>query len=169
MHGCHLQKLLSRPCGRRATLRWATALAAVGTAGAFQSAISARGWCRSDPLVRIDGELVYIVFAAPRTIRKVVTGPTEVVITVPLGVQTALVAAGSGFGEGETVRFVQSRETIESRSDFDILVETRVPASEDLPIGLEVARRTRGNHKQPARANGQTNRWIALSTKLSDA
>jgi hypothetical protein len=168
MHGCHLQRLLSRSCGRRSTLIWATALAAAGTAGVFRSANSARGWCRSDPLVRIDGELAYVICTAPRTIREVITGPTEIVVTVPWGVQAKLIAAGSGFGEGENVRFAYSGEPAD-KSGFDITVDTRVPASEDLPIGVEVARRTRGNHKKPAHANGRTNSWLTLSTKLSDA
>jgi hypothetical protein len=119
--------------------------------------------------VRIDGELAYIIAIAPRTIRQMVTGPTEFVVTVPWGIQTKLVAAGSGFGHGETVRFVYSREIVASESGVNIRVEARVPASEDLPIELEVARRTHANHKKPAQAKGQTNRWITLSTMLSDA
>lgn len=169
MHGCHLQRLLSRSCGRRSTLRWAAALAAVGTTGIFRPALAARGWCRSDPLVRIDDELMYIVCTAPRTIRQATTGPTEIVVTVPGGIQTKLVAAGASFGKGETVRFAYSREAVDAKSGIDIKVEARVPAGEDLPIGLEVARRTRGNHKKPARAQGRTNRWVALLTKLSAA
>jgi hypothetical protein len=166
MHGNLRHRLLTRSCGRRSALLWAAALAAAGTSGTFRPAVAARGWCRSDPLVRIDGELAYIIATAPRTIRKAVTGPTEIVVTVPMGVQTKLVAAGSTFGEGETVRFAYSQDRAEASLGIDITVEAKVPAREDLPIGLEVARRTRGNHKKPTRANGRTNRWVTLSTTL---
>jgi hypothetical protein len=65
--------------------------------------LAGRAWCRTDPLVRIGGDLADIFVAAPPKALLVVTGPNEVVVTVPKGVPARLILADLGFGRGEKV------------------------------------------------------------------
>src|SRR5688500_2127248 len=67
-----------------------------------------RSWCRKDPVVRIGGEVVSIYVSSYAEALTSVTGPTEVVITVPPGVRTALLRTDDGFGFGYAVRFAES-------------------------------------------------------------
>src|SRR4051794_27078024 len=93
---------------RRRVLRSAVALAAMAIIGDRQASLAGRGWCRSDPLITIEGVPVDIFctasFAAPVRVK----GPTQIVVSVPAGVSTALVLAGPGFGRGETLRFEET-------------------------------------------------------------
>ena len=64
-------------------------------------------WCAKDPVVRLDGTSVQILVAVPQELQTAVTGPIQVVISVPVGVSTELVSTDAGFNDfGETVRFV---------------------------------------------------------------
>jgi hypothetical protein len=168
MHSHTHPTQLERRCGRRQAIATLATLAAAGTAMLNRSADAARGWCRSDPLIRIEDELVYVVFSAPVSIRRRVTGPTEIVVRVPTGVETEVISEGSGFGEGEIVRFEEMAGAVMFGSNIPIEIEATVPAREDLPIAMEFARRTRGRHT-PERAEGWTNNWLRLSVEMSAA
>ena len=69
----------------------------------MRSAEASRGWFQSDPVILIGGKLADITYDAPLDALLKATGPTQVVVTVPYGVQASLVLAGPGFGWGERV------------------------------------------------------------------
>lgn len=148
--------------GRRHILLSAAALAA-GIAGPPRPAEAARGWCRTDPLILIDGELADIFCTAPLSMLLQATGPTEYVVTLPRGVDGKLLLAGPGFLKGETLEFRHSRKLKKTKSGIEIKVAVRVPAKEDLPIGLEFAPRILGI-LNPDRAEGFANSWVSLRT-----
>jgi hypothetical protein len=152
---------------RRQAVRYGAFLIAAASGLAMRSADAARGWCRSDPLILIDGIIVDIFCTAPLTALLKVTGPTEIVITVPQGVKTTLLLAGIGFGRGEKVRFATSNDLTRNEEHIDVKVEVTVPAKEDLPIGVEFAPRILGI-LNPARAEGFANHLITLDTVLAD-
>jgi hypothetical protein len=152
------------PVGRRHILL-ATAALAAGIASATHSAEAARGWCRTDPLILINGELADIFCTAPLSMLLQATGPTEFVVTLPRGVDGKLLLAGPGFLKGETVEFRHSRRLEKTKSGIEIKVAVRVPAKEDLPIGLEFAPRLLGI-LNPDRAEGFANSWVSLRTKF---
>ncbi len=123
---------------RRQVLMTSAALAG-GIAGTTRSAEAARGWCRTDPLILIDGELADIFCTAPLSMLLNATGPTEYVVTLPRGVEGKLLLAGPGFLKGETLEFKHSAKLEKTKSGIEIKVAVKVPAKEDLPIGVEFA------------------------------
>jgi hypothetical protein len=129
------------------------------------TAEGSKGWCRSDPLILIEGVIADIFCTAPLTAPLLVTGPTEIVVSVPVGVQPALVLAGAGFGRGEIVRFEERNRLQQSAEGLEVEVEVYVPAGLELPIGVELARNLVGI-LDPTRAEGVTNQWITLGKRL---
>jgi len=113
-------------------------------------------WCRVDPVVKIDGVTYNIILASPTAILESATGPSEVVITVPAGTSYEIVSTDPGFGYGETVQFVEARGKRISAGSFDVAV--RVPASEKLPVLVEVI-----GPAGTVTADGQTNKVISLT------
>jgi hypothetical protein len=65
----------------------------------------------------IDGQLTDLVYDAPLDAPIKVTGPTQIAVTVPRGVQADLVLAGPGFGRGERVSFENSEPLEVSAND----------------------------------------------------
>lgn len=131
-----------------------------------RSTRAARGWCRSDPLIIIDGYLADIFCTAPLAALLKVSGPTEIVVSVPVGVPTTLLLAGPGFGRGEKVRFEQLVKLQQTASSIPVTIAVRVPAKEDFPIGVEFAPHILGI-LNPARASGVANQWLILETEIS--
>jgi hypothetical protein len=64
----------------------------------------------------IDGQLTDLVYDAPLDALLKVSGPTQIVVTVPRGVQADLVLAGPGFGRGEHVSF-KDADTLEASAN----------------------------------------------------
>jgi hypothetical protein len=150
---------------RRDVLRCAVALAAAGVIGDRQDSLAGRGWCRSDPLITIEGVPADIFCTGRLTTPLLITGSTQIVVRVPVGVSTALVLAGPGFGRGEKLRFEETDQLQQSDSAVDLEVAVYVPAKNDLAIGVEFAPRIVGI-LNPARAEGFANQWITLTTQL---
>jgi hypothetical protein len=147
----------------RRQLLGAAGLATFGLGSAAMDAGAARGWCRTDPLILINGELADIFITAPLSMLFLATGPTEYVVTLPKGVRGVLILAGPGFLKGETLRFEHSDKLEKTRKGIEIKVAARVPAKKDLEIGLEFAPRILGI-LNPDRAEGYTNSWVSLKT-----
>ena len=124
-----------------------------------------RTWCRSDPIVMIDGVLVDIFVSAPPDAPLNVTGPTEVVVTVPRGVDAVLVVTDLGFGRGERVRFEESGALKASEDGIEVRVEVYVPSrDDDMPVLVEFAPRIIGL-LAPTSAEGTANYWIRLEAR----
>jgi len=152
---------------RRAALRTLGASAlAVPAALGLRNADAARAWCRTDPLVLIDGTIVDIFVLGPLTAPLKVTGPTEVVVTVPVGVSASLVLMDLGFGRGEVVSFAESAEPTKDDRGIQVKVDVRVPARDkSMPVRVEFAPRIIGI-LWPTSAEGTANRWISLTAWL---
>lgn len=141
-------------------------LVAVALLVAAPGAGALRSWCRSDPVIRIDGDLADIFVAAPFRAPLRVTGPTEVVVTVPKGVDTRLVLRDPGFGRGVNVAFEHSRRLEVSDRGIEVQVRVLVPADDDtMPVRVEFAPRVVGVLR-PASAEGTANHWITLRTRF---
>ena len=128
-----------------------------------------RAWCKTDPLVIIDGATADILVAAPlgSLVQAVlsVTGPNQIVVTVPQGVKAWLVLSDLGFGRGNVVTFVQSPNLRKTADGIEVRVDTYVPANRSFPVRVEFAPRLLGL-LSPASAEGTSNAWISLSTTL---
>lgn len=151
---------------RRTQVRSALALAALALVLAVPGATAGHGWCRSDPLLSIDGDLADLFVLAPLEAPLLVTGATEIVVTVPKDVRIKLSVAGPGFGRGENVRFAESSALRRTAEGMEITVKAYVPARDDaMPVRLEFAPRVVGI-LWPASAEGTANAWVTLKTKL---
>ena len=129
------------------------------------AAEASRGWCRSDPFIVIEGAVVDIFCTAPLEAPWSVTGPTEIVVSVPVGVSAALVVKGVGFGRGEVVHFEEKSRLKQLADGIELEVGVYVPANRELPIGVEFARNLVGI-LTPTTAEGVTNQWITLPKRL---
>jgi hypothetical protein len=139
-------------------------LAALLLALQVQGATAGLGWCRSDPVVTIDGRLADIFVSAPLDAPLKVTGPTKIVVTVPVGVEARLVLADLGFGKGEEVSFAQSRALKKTATGIEVQVAVYVPATDGtMPVKVEFAPGLLGLLR-PASAQGTANAWVVLNT-----
>lgn len=130
---------------------------------AAPSAFAARAWCKTDPIVLIDGELADILVSSSLLAPLKVTGPTQIVVTVPEGVSTLLVLADLGFGRGQVVTFQQSPELKVTDAGIQVQIAVFVPSRDNkLPVAVEFAPRLLGL-LAPERAEGFANRWVYLN------
>lgn len=123
------------------------------------------GWCRTDPIMLIDGNIVDIFVTGPLLTPLYVTGPNHIVISVPREIDAHLVLAGPGFGRGEKVT-VEKRSDLKVHGDsFEVEVKAYVPARKNIDIGVEFAPNVVGV-LFPDRATGKANEWVTLRTTL---
>src|SRR5438132_8832920 len=78
-------------------------LIGTGAHGAF----AARGWCQSDPVIMVDGQLADVFVSSDLAMLLSATGPIQLVIEIPTGSTGSLVLSDLGFGRGYKVSFVQ--------------------------------------------------------------
>ena len=153
---------------RTATRLLATGVAALGVplATGARGADAARAWCRTDPVVMIGGVIVDIFIAGPLDAPLLVTGPNQVVVVVPVGVDATLVAKDLGFGRGEEVSFKESNNLTVTENGIEVIVRVYVPARDDaMPVRVEFAPRLLGI-LSPEWVEGTANEWVVLRTTL---
>ena len=152
-----------RRLGKRMAL--AVALFLVGSALALADPAAAiRNWCRTDPVVSIDGELADVFVSAPAEAPTLVTGPNRIVVRLPAGVRATLVASDLGFGKGTAVSFDEAKRLRVTDRGIEVEIEAYVPATDDaMPVRVEFAPRAVGI-LWPASAEGTANEWITLRT-----
>jgi hypothetical protein len=121
-------------------------------------------WCRTDPAVSINGQTVNIFVASTEEIYQQATGPTDVVVSVPVGVSAQLLWTDPGFGYGETVTIVESSRLRVTSSGVQIMVSVFVPATGSLPVLLEIVPANAG--VVTASAQGATNAQVRVSTTV---
>lgn len=140
------------------------ALLALSVAAAPTSA--GHGWCRSDPVLLIDDHIVDIWVTGPLLTPLMVTGPNQIVVTTPPGIDSYLVLKTVGFGRGEEVTLKTSPRLKRTSQGIEVEVAVYVPAIDSsMPIGIEFAPNIIGL-LAPARAEGTANEWIVLRTVL---
>jgi hypothetical protein len=131
-----------------------------------QSASASKAWCRTDPVIVVNGQVTDVFVAGPLTALLQVTGPTQILVTVPVGADAWLLLSDVGFGQGVSVSFAESSELSTTNSGTEIRVEVFVPANdESMPVRVEVAPRILGI-LWPASAEGTSNNWIAMETRV---
>ena len=131
-----------------------------------RTADALRGWCRLDPIVTIDGQLASIFIASYLEMQLLATGPTEVVVTVPPGIRSRLVATDLGFGlHGYDVRFAESDELTATQDGLEVQIKVVVPARDaaDGPLPVTVDFIPLGfGRLTPGSAEGLANTWVIL-------
>jgi hypothetical protein len=124
---------------------------------------ASRSWCKTDPLIMVDGELANIFVMSSLTAPLKVTGPNEIIVSVPEGVDAELIVADLGFGRGQIVRFATSPDLRVTEAGIEMRIAVRVPSWDaSLPVRVEFAPRIVGI-LDPASAEGVANEWVTLN------
>jgi len=85
-------------------------------------------WCRTDPIVRLNGTQYQIIVSVPVDYVPVVTGATQVVVSVPDDVDRALVSTDAGFnGYGESVSFGHLSRQDGELGRFPVNIRVTIP------------------------------------------
>ena len=124
------------------------------------------GWCRRDPTITIDGQIADIFLLSYDEMDLLARGPSQVVVTVPTGVPTQLIATDPGFGgHGYHVRFRQSDNLTNTDRILEVQIEVFAPAQDrpDGPLPVRVEFTPRGTGRLiPGWAEGLANKWVTL-------
>jgi hypothetical protein len=118
-------------------------------------------WCRSDPVVVLNGYLVDVFVSVPVDQLPKVTGTTEIVVIHPPTVDVSLATPGVGFGYGEDVTFEESPSLSVTSQGMEIRVKVLVPTSDNsVPVNLQIAPRIIGI-LSPTTEAGHANQWVS--------
>jgi hypothetical protein len=154
---------------RRSMLRLigGTALATAGIAALGASpAAAGRTWCKRDPVVKIDGKVADIYLSSYTELDHTVTGPAEIVVSIPRGSTGELLATDRGFGgHGYVVTFSVDETLKRSSVNTQVRVQAFVPSDDDsLPLKVDFT--PRSSDLRAASAQGTVNKyWVTLKTR----
>lgn len=88
-------------------------------------------WCKSDPIVALDGTHVQILVAIPEDYQSLVNGPIAVEVGTPSSVERELILTDAGFnGYGEVVHFTDLfslSSIIQINNTFTTRIRVQVP------------------------------------------
>ncbi len=147
---------------RRVLLLLAGAPAALPPALGPRRAGAARGWCRVDPVVRVDGRTARLRVAADvptrREARALSTGPIQLVLRVPAGAEAEHVASDDGFGLGYAVSVEEDGGLAAGAVEVAVWVPMRDGA---VPVRAGFVARGPGPHGA-AEAEGTANAWLTF-------
>lgn len=148
---------------RRNVLR-SLALAGAALAVGRGDADAARVWCRTDPVFKIDGQVVDVWVASDVAMKTAATGPTRIVMTVPSGTIAQCIAKDLGFGYGYSISIVSSSLLKKTATSTPITVAVTVPSRDgSLPVRVDQTPRSPGTVKG-GWAEGLANRAVTLRT-----
>jgi hypothetical protein len=127
-----------------------------------------RGWCKTDPIVEIAGQTADISLSSYEEMLDLATGPAQIVVSVPIGVSTNLVATDAGFGgHGYHVRFKKSRTLTSTKHVLEVRIRVHAPARDEPkgPLPLKVTFTPLDYDRLIAgEAQGLANTWVVLRT-----
>src|SRR5215217_9508544 len=113
-------------------------------AGAGINAASAgRSWCRTDPVVMIDGQLADVFVASDIAMLLKATGPVRIRIYIPQGSRGWVALTDLGFGKGYDISFVETADLVRDGRHTPVIVEVYAPSRDSsLPVTVTFAPRT---------------------------
>lgn len=102
-------------------------------------------WCKSDPIVRLNGTEVQIWVAIPEEYQAYVNGPIDVEVATPKAVTREVVFTDEGFnGHGEEVRFTDLKGPVMHKT-FPVVIRVKVPidraslgSNVTIPVQVEI-------------------------------
>jgi hypothetical protein len=163
---------MCRRCFPKMRRRWpgaafmgpALALMALVLVFPAQGVAASTSWCRSDPVVLIDGQLADIFYSVPLDDVLLVNGPTRIIVTVPPDVSIAVASPSPGFGYGESFTFQTSPSLDTTLQGIEMRIKVLVPGTDDtMPVLVDFSPRLVGI-MAPVSAEGTANAWVPLST-----
>ncbi len=98
-----------------------------------------KGWCRSDPIVRVNGEDLQIWVAIPIDDLPDVIGPIMIDLIVPRGTINELVYVDDGFnGFGEAFRWVQGDHDVATDGSLTVTARVSLPIRNGRYVPMQV-------------------------------
>lgn len=121
---------------RRAALRLLAPLAmALMLVLQVSSASAGLGWCRTDPLITVNGKTGHVYVDSSAEMFTSATGPIKIEVLVPVGAIASAVPLDNGFGFGYTITFVEDARLAARGSFSEVRVNAYAPASNgSLPV-----------------------------------
>jgi hypothetical protein len=106
------------------------------------------GWCRRDPILKINDKFVRVDVYSTKRILDVATGPTILRVHLPNQVDHRIWAEDEGFGKGWDIAF-GSQESLKANKDgIEIQVNVFVPTPKDEILPVKVLISDPGNVKK---------------------
>ncbi|MER3437815.1 MAG: hypothetical protein C4346_09645, partial [Chloroflexota bacterium] len=102
-------------------------------------ASAGKGWCRSDPIVRVSGEDLQIWVAIPIDALPDVIGPIMIELIVPRGTINELVYVDEGFnGFGEAFQWVQGDHDVATDGSLTVTARVSLPIRNGRYVPMQV-------------------------------
>lgn len=140
-------------------------------------ASAGRAWCRADPIMTIDGELVDVYVSSNLQMFFSANGPIQMVVTVPEGVQANIILHDLGFLRGYRTSIEHSGELqVSSDGHVPVRVAIYAPARRNaipvsvtvVPTGISLLHdgllKLDPNHIHGGTAYGSANEWIVFES-----
>jgi hypothetical protein len=152
---------------RAFTITLLAALVAV-TVG-VQPADAARGYCRVDPVIMVDGQLADVFVTSTIEMLTSATGPISMEIVIPVGSRGSVWLTDVGFLRGYNIVFKQSSALKRTATHTQVRVRVYAPAkNSSLPVTVTFAPRTLSSSLREvlfgSSASGYANAWVTLTT-----
>lgn len=132
--------------------------AALLTLGSVATPASAgKGWCRSDPIVSLNGVQVQFWIAMPVEYQSNVIGPIAITFVAPRASNLALVSSDSGFnGYGEAVQLAGNGSRFNADGSFRVKISVGVPVlgNQSVPLRVEITPESGGSVSVEGDATG---------------
>jgi len=133
-------------------------------------ASAARGWCRFDPVIMVDGQLADVFVGSTLEMLLSATGPVKIEVIIPTGSNGYVILTDLGFLKGYSIVFKQSSSLVRTATHTQIQVRVYAPAkSSTLPVTVTFAPRSLSSSLWQiligTSASGYANQWVSLTTK----
>lgn len=141
----------------------AVAVAGGAALGRGQGVEAGITWCRTDPIITVNGKKFHVYVLSTQAMFTQRTGPTEIIVKYPQGTTATgqLLPNDNGFGLGYNLNLQPTSGLSKDGTRFQIKVAVRVGANDsNLPVRME-ARRTDGSLL--ASKEAKANNWFESS------
>jgi hypothetical protein len=133
-------------------------------------ASAARGWCRFDPVIMVDGQLADVFVGSTLEMLSSATGPVKIEIIIPTGSKGYVVLTDLGFLKGYSIVFKQSSSLVRTAKHTQIRIRVYAPAKNSaLPVTVTFAPRSLTSSLWQiligTSVDGHANQWISLTTR----
>jgi hypothetical protein len=133
-------------------------------------ASAARGWCRFDPVIMVDGQLADVFVGSTLEMLLSATGPVKIEVIIPTGSKGYVVLTDLGFLKGYSIVFKQSSSLVRTSRHTQVQVRVYAPAkSSTLPVTVTFAPRSLSSSLLDiligTSVDGHANEWVSLTTR----
>lgn len=120
-------------------------------------------WCRTDPVVEVNGFRANVYVSTESSYLSTVNGPVRLDVHVPVGATARLIQTDSGFGQGYTIRFIEDARLHSGKGFVEMIASVYVgSSSSNMPVKVDIV------PVDPAKCGvskrSTANQWIATGT-----